>query len=136
MRPRLCKRFAASVRRRNNRSSLFLAGNLLHERFEARIAAKIVEEWICREQEQVALVASRKALQRRDRFAGVDIRFPFDSFRSDLESLGESQRDGETKDNNDNENFHDPGGCVEGRERDRGGLNKQPRHHRVCDGTL
>jgi len=33
----------------------------LHERFEARIAAKIVEKWISREEEQVAFVASRKA---------------------------------------------------------------------------
>ena len=47
------------------RSSLFPAGNLLHERFEARIAAEIVEEWISREEEQVAFVASRKAVLER-----------------------------------------------------------------------
>src|SRR5436190_20804104 len=56
---------AALARRRNCRSSLFLAGNLLHERFEAQIAAKIVEEWISREEEQVAFVASLKAVLER-----------------------------------------------------------------------
>jgi hypothetical protein len=39
--------------------------NLLHERFEARIAAKIVEEWISREEEQVAFIAFRKAVLER-----------------------------------------------------------------------
>src|SRR6266576_7109535 len=47
------------------RKALFPAGNLLHQRFEARIAAKIVEEWISREEEQVAFVASRKAVLER-----------------------------------------------------------------------
>ena len=56
---------AASIRRKSYRSSLFAASNLLHERFEARIAAKIVEEWISREEEQVAFIASRKAVLER-----------------------------------------------------------------------
>ena len=56
-------------RRLHCRSSLFSSGNLLHERFEARIAAKIVEEWISREEEQVAFVASLKAVL--ERFNGV-----------------------------------------------------------------
>src|SRR5438874_8823472 len=43
------------------RKALFPAGNLLHERFEARI----VEEWISRKEEQVAFVASRKAVLER-----------------------------------------------------------------------
>src|SRR5205823_2933650 len=47
------------------RKALFPAGNLLHERFEARIVAKIVEEWISRKEEQVAFVASRKAVLER-----------------------------------------------------------------------
>src|SRR6266516_2250008 len=42
------------------RKALFPAGNLLHERFETRIAVKIVKEWISRKEEQVAFVASRK----------------------------------------------------------------------------
>src|SRR5437879_4964577 len=65
MRPQLCKHCAALARRRSYRSSLFPAGNLSHKRFEARIAAKIVEEWISREEEQVAFVASRKAVLER-----------------------------------------------------------------------
>src|SRR5439155_21817576 len=47
------------------RSSLFPVSNRLHERFEARIVAKIVEEWISRKKEQVAFVASRKAVLER-----------------------------------------------------------------------
>src|SRR5437016_2650381 len=47
------------------RKALFPAGNLLHERFEARIVVKIVEEWISRKEEQVAFVASRKAVLER-----------------------------------------------------------------------
>jgi hypothetical protein len=52
-------------RRFRYRSSLFPAGNLLHERFEAPIAAKIVEERISWEEEQVAFVASSKAVLER-----------------------------------------------------------------------
>src|SRR5260370_15133647 len=63
--PQLCKRSVASARKRSYRSSLFPASNLLHERFEARIAAKIVEEWISRKEEQVAFVAFRKAVLER-----------------------------------------------------------------------
>src|SRR5205814_4600760 len=63
--PRLCKRYAASARRRSCRTSLFPAGNLLHQRLEAWITAKIVEEWISREEEQVAFVASSKAVLER-----------------------------------------------------------------------
>src|SRR6266513_801367 len=47
------------------RKALFPAGNLLHERFETRIAVKIVEEWVPREEKQVAFVASRKAVLER-----------------------------------------------------------------------
>src|SRR5437879_11235882 len=61
----LCRHCAASARKRSCRSSLFAASNLLHERFEARIAAKIVEEWISREEEQVAFIAFRKAVIER-----------------------------------------------------------------------
>src|SRR5204862_250037 len=47
------------------RKALFPAGNLLHERFEARIAVEIVEEWVSREEKQVAFVAARKAVLER-----------------------------------------------------------------------
>src|SRR6266567_8637341 len=47
------------------RKALFPAGNLLHQRFKARIVPKIVEEWISRKEEQVAFVASRKAVLER-----------------------------------------------------------------------
>src|SRR5947208_16781756 len=47
------------------RKALFPVSNLPHERFEARIVAKIVEEWISRKEEQVAFVASRKAVLER-----------------------------------------------------------------------
>src|SRR5205814_8834559 len=63
--PQPCKHCAASARRRNCRSSSFPASNLLHECFEARIAVEIVEERIFREEEQVAFVASRKAVLER-----------------------------------------------------------------------
>jgi hypothetical protein len=43
----------------------FWARYFLHKGFEARIAAKIVEEWISREEEQIAFVASRKAVLER-----------------------------------------------------------------------
>jgi len=48
-----------------DRSSLLSAHDVLHQRFEAWIAAKIVEEWISREEEQVAFIASRKAVLER-----------------------------------------------------------------------
>src|SRR2546430_10203371 len=47
------------------RKALFPAGNLPHERFKARIVPKIVEEWISWKEEQVAFVASRKAVLKR-----------------------------------------------------------------------
>src|SRR6266404_5436991 len=51
--------------RRPIRKALFPAGNLLDKRLETRIAAKIVEQRISREEEQVAFVASCEAMLER-----------------------------------------------------------------------
>src|SRR5882724_7521328 len=50
---------------RSIRKALFPAGNLLDKRLETRIAAKILEQRISREEEQVAFVASCEAMLER-----------------------------------------------------------------------
>src|SRR5882724_12165141 len=47
------------------RKALFAVGDLLHQRVETRMAAKIVEQRISREEEQVAFVASCEAMLER-----------------------------------------------------------------------
>src|SRR5216684_1490189 len=47
------------------RKALFPASNLLHQSFEARIAPKVVEQRISREEEEIAVVASGKGMLER-----------------------------------------------------------------------
>src|SRR5215467_5749181 len=62
------KRCAASVRQKNCRSSFFQGDDLLHERFEARIAAQIVQKWVDFDYEKViCLAALIRALQLIER---------------------------------------------------------------------
>ena len=72
----------------------------------------------------------------RPAFVRRNLGFEFDSLRRDLERPRQDERGRKSECDHGHKSFHDPRRRFERRQKNRGGLDQQPRRHGIGDGNL